>query len=235
VTYEAFHSAWTEALRRSRLSDHQVRTTLDLHTLHRVSVVRVEPFGGQFAEPFCVTAGLSFRWSPLLTARAATIEEDVLVELLGRPEVSDVATQLPWVRVDIVLRATLPWGQPLPMPAPERWARWARETTVRLGELDPVVVDEEEDDPESDWLPVGAWQGEPKATFRCGQDGRLSLEGIELEAWQAVTVPREWDDPAREPDEPPDDQLDRLFARVRSALHVWSEVLDHLVSGAART
>ena len=58
-----------------------------------------------------------------------------------------------------------------------------------------------------------------------------ALETIELAAWQAIGVPREWDDPEREPDESPDDPLDRMFGRVRNALHVWSEVLDDLVPG----
>lgn len=233
MTYEAFLSAWDEALRRSGLYFcGRTGTKLDLRTLDRVSEAYVEPIGGQFAEPFHVTAGLSFRWSPLLTARAGTIEEDVLIELLG-PDATDVDTELPWVRVDVVLRATLGYGASLPMPAPERWARWANEAITRLGALEPVI-DEEVDDFEDTGPIVGGWQGEPTATFQCGREGALSLERIEMAAWQAVTVPRCWDDSTREADAPPDAQLERLFARVRSSLHVWSEVLDHLVGGAAR-
>ncbi|MEZ4241311.1 MAG: hypothetical protein R3F59_35175 [Myxococcota bacterium] len=191
MTHEAFLFAWNQALRRSELPRAGfATTTLDLEHLDRVSEVRVAPLGGQFAAPFHVTAGLSFRWSALLTARAATIEEDVLVELLGRPEAGDRDTEQPWVRVDISLCATLPHGKPLPMPAPDRWASWAREATTRLGELEPVVVDEEDSDPESDMFTIGAWQGSPSATFRCEEDGRLALERIELEAWQAIGVPR---------------------------------------------
>lgn len=133
MTYEQFLSAWNEALRRSQLPRMGfTSTTLDVQNLDRVSEVRVEPMGGQFAKPFYVTAGLSFRWSALLTARAATIEEDVLVELLGRPGADDQDTEPPWVRLDITLCATLLYGQPLPMPASDRWARWAREATTRL-------------------------------------------------------------------------------------------------------
>lgn len=39
---------------------------------------------------------------------------------------------------------------------------------------------------------------------------------------------REWDDPEREGDDEPDEQLTAMFQRVRAALSAWTEVLDHL-------
>jgi hypothetical protein len=71
-------------------------------------------------------------------------------------------------------------------------------------------------------------QGEPTIKTTCGIDGELKVTGIELAAWQAIELPRVWDNPDREPDDDPADQLAGMFERVRAALHAWTEVLDHL-------
>ena len=229
MTFEEFLATWNRALAESGLRRFGFgATVVDLGSLDRVVEARVEPTGGQGAEPFFVTAALSFRWTALQTARGATIEEDVLIELLGRTGVDGRDTEQPWVRVDIRFSATLPYGKPLPMPTPDRWAAWAHEITARLSEFDPVVEDEEGDEPEEDLFTIGAWQGSPQATFVCTDDGGLLLERIELEAWQAIRVPRHWDSPDREPDEVPDPQLERMFTRVRKSLFVWAEVLDQM-------
>jgi hypothetical protein len=234
MTFEEFLAAWNRALVDSRLPRTGFNSTsLDLANLDREVKTGVEPLGGQYAGPFFVTAGLAFRWSALQTARGATIEEDVLVELLGRDGAADVGTDHPWVRVDVTFSATVPYGKPLPMPPPERWAAWSEEVTTRLTEFDPVVADEEDETGE-DLFAIGAWQGSPKATFACAEDGALQLESIEIEAWQAIRVPRHWDDPDREPDDLPDAQLDRMLTRVRKALHVWTEVLDQLKARTGR-
>lgn len=138
MTFEEFLAAWNRAVAESRLPRAGFSaTSLDLGNLDREVKTRVEPLGGQYAEPFYVTAALSFRWSALQTARGATIEEDVLVEILGRDGAEDCDTDHPWVRVDVTFSATVPYGKPLPMPPPERWAAWAEEVTTRLTEFDP--------------------------------------------------------------------------------------------------
>ncbi len=63
---------------------------------------------------------------------------------------------------------------------------------------------------------------------RCDARGALLLEGVEVSAWQAINLPRIWDDPERDEDPPPDHELERMFARVRGALYAWLEALDHL-------
>ena len=45
----------------------------------------------------------------------------------------------------------------------------------------------------------------------CGADGQLKPTSIELSAWQAIELPRHWDDPEREPDEHPHRQLRDTF------------------------
>ena len=54
------------------------------------------------------------------------------------------------------------------------------------------------------------------------------LEVVELSAWQAVEVPRIFDDPDREPDPGPEEELAALFGRTRGALSAWMQALDHL-------
>jgi hypothetical protein len=62
---------------------------LDLHNLDRIHRITVEPIGGQDAEPFLVTASLSWRWSALHTARTNTTEEDVVTEMFGNNDGRD--------------------------------------------------------------------------------------------------------------------------------------------------
>ena len=88
--------------------------------MDRTHQIVVEPIGGQDAEPFFVTATLSWTWSALHTARARTCEEDVLVEMLGRGR-EDARTEKPWIRLDIKFKASLPWGNPMPMPSMARF------------------------------------------------------------------------------------------------------------------
>jgi hypothetical protein len=71
-------------------------------------------------------------------------------------------------------------------------------------------------------------QGDPAIKTTCGDCGELKVTGIEVSAWQAIHPPRVWDDPERESDDDPADQLAAMFERVRAALHGWTEGLDHL-------
>ncbi len=231
MTYEEFKAAFLEALRESRLPVIGfARETLDLGALSRTFWVGVEPIGRLDAPPFHTSASIEWRWDALDTARTATTEEDMLTELLGREDAHDVETERPWLRVDIALRASLPFGQPAPMPKAVVWAKWAHETVERLEDVERIVPEEmvraaahEPGLPE-----ILAWQGEPAIKTTCGADGELKVTGIELAAWQAIELPRVWDDPDREPDDDPADQLAGMFERVRAALHSWTEVLDHL-------
>ena len=47
-------------------------------------------------------------------------------------------TVKPWMRIDIKLSATLPYGEPIAMPAPKAWAAWAREVLGRLENIEPL-------------------------------------------------------------------------------------------------
>ncbi len=231
MTYDEFLQAWQHALRESRLG-HYVRAThtMDLQRLDRAYEAYVEPMS-QEEGPFYVTAKLGWTWSALETARG-TNEEEVLSHLLGRDE-AEMDTDPRWVRVDINLAATLPHGKPVPLPPKARLSEWAEEVGVRLSEIEPVVTKERTRETDDGRLEVLAWRDEqPQLDVLCGPDGTLLLAGVSLHAWQAVDVPRRWDDPDRPQDDDPQEQLLALCNRVRAALHAWTQATDHLLPRA---
>jgi hypothetical protein len=76
---------------------------------------------------------------------------------------------------------------------------------------------------------VLAWQGDPEIQVTCSASGELRLESITVRAFQGIDLPRRWDDPEREPDDGPHEQLAAMFRRVKAAIYAWGEVMDHLV------
>ena len=157
MTYEEFMQAWVLARKESGLpllGAHEGKETLDTRSLSRTFEMYVEPLGGQEAEPFHIAAALSWRWDALMTARTATTEEDMLTQVLGRERVGGhkVRTEPSPLRVDVSLRASLPYGKAIAMPTPMVWARWAREVHERLEHIEPLV---------------------PKKTTREARDGQL--------------------------------------------------------------
>lgn len=203
---------------------------LDPSTLDREYVVYVEPMGGgNITPPFHGSAAVSFRWDALLTARTATTEEDLLAELLGREAALGVETEQPWIRVDITLRASLDYATSLPMPSPDAWARWIRETVGRLEDVERVVAEEEIREIPVDGHAVLAWQGAPEIKLQGDPAGQLRLQEVEVAAFQGINLPRQWDDPDRIHDDDPDQQLAAMFKRVKAALFAWGEMVDHLL------
>jgi hypothetical protein len=65
-----------------------------------------------------------------------------------------------------------------------------------------------------------AWQGEPEVRTACTPKGELPLESLVLSSWQAIELPRLWDDPVRKPDPLPDKQLREMFPRESRAPRV---------------
>ncbi len=230
MTYEEFRSAWDDALRESKLGMIGLwgEETLNTRTMGRVYEVHVEPFGGQDAEPFHVTATLSFRWDPLDTARTATTEEDMLTELFGREAAYKLETERPYLRIDIKLTASSPYGKPLPLPSKQAWAAWIRETMGRLERIEPLTPQEKVRENDEGNLEVLAWQGAPTAEVSCSPEGDLLLEAVSISAMQLLRTPRIFDDPDREPDESAYGQLQEMFHRVRASLLAWMQALDHL-------
>jgi tetratricopeptide (TPR) repeat protein len=71
-------------------------------------------------------------------------------------------------------------------------------------------------------------KGDPEVVCHCGPTGELRLKQLEIAAFVTMTLPRQWDDPDREPDDPPDAQLAEFFGRVKASLFAWMQALDHL-------
>lgn len=228
--YEEFTGALARALEDADLAPTQTATTLNPETLSRVHTLYVEPVGGQtVSEPFFVTAKVEIAWHPLLTARSATTEEDMLREITGNSNVETLPdTERPYLRLDITLRAALPSGRSLSLPSAGTLKSWARELTGRLEAIEPLLPPEIARRGPDDRLEVVGWKGDPRIKAFVTVKGESKLDGASLSAWQSIDLPRVWDDPEREPDEPVDDQLQRLAQRLRSALHAWAEMTHHL-------
>jgi hypothetical protein len=206
---------------------------LDPRSMARSYECFEEPLGGQETEPFFVTAGFSWRWDALLTARMFFREEDVLTQMVGRTRASKASTERPAVRLDVSLRASLPYGKPVPMPSAEAWAKWAREVHTRLEEIEPLM-------PKRTTLGRGArpeilaWLTAPEARVTCSPDGVLELERVEVSAGQIIDVPRNWDDTSRRPDPEASRDLEAMFKRVRASLHAWMQAVGLLLPKKGR-
>lgn len=236
MTYEEFKKAWVWALRESALpvlgAEH-VQETLDLRTMDRVVKSFVEPPGGRRMEPFHVSAALAYRWNAIHTARTATTEEDMLHELLGLDRNRKPRTEKPWLRVDVTLRASTMWDKEIALPPSNTWKRWVRETVDRLENSERVVPLETVREVPHGLPEVLAWQGAPELQVVCNPSGELKLRGIEVPTWQAIQLPRKWDDSSRRQDPAPDDQLAAMFKRLQVAMNAWTEVLGHLTPRSA--
>lgn len=228
MRYEDFKATWTRAQQECGLPTIGWATeSMDLGSMDRRYSVGLLPHGGQDSEPFHVTAALEFRWDALQTARTHTTEEDMLTELFGREEAQGLDTEQPWLRVDVKLHATLEYGKAIPLPAKSALREWAREVTARLERIEPLLPEEIVKEAPSGALEVRGWKGDPELHVTCDAEGALKLEGVELEGWQAILLPRHWDDHERSDDEP-DEQLAAMFARLKLAMRAWMESVDHL-------
>jgi hypothetical protein len=229
MDYESFRTAWTRALRDSRLPIIGLypEESLDTRNLDRKHKVYVEPLGRQDAPPFHVTATLSWTWNNLNTVRGTLRDEDIFVEMLGRDRAAGLMTEKPYVRVDIVLSARAPYDKPLPMPSTAAWAKWIHETIERLDHVEPLLPDETLRENRMGMTEALGWQESPKVTAVCAPSGDLLLEAIEISAGQLIEVPRLLDCPD-EPDEDPEEELTDLFGRVKASLCAWMQALDHL-------
>ena len=230
MRYDEFRALWDRGLAEAKIPVWGRPTErIDMLSMARHYEIAVEPLGRQDARPFFVTALLSWRWDALKSARTATTDEDLLREIHGREETEDLNTEQPWLRVDLRLRATLPWGQPIAMPSSTVLAGWIQELTGRLERFEPLLPEQIARETSEGLLEVLAWKGDPTLDASCDADGGLLLHGVTLEAWHALDLPRRWDDPDKV-DPYPDDDLARLLAHVRGGLVAWVDCLDHLTS-----
>lgn len=229
MDYDEFKTAFLAALRASRLPPLGLapRESLDLVSTDRTLSIGVEALDRDIGKPFHLSATISYRWSALQTARTTSCEGDFLEQVFGRAA-RKRKTERPWLRIDIQLRAGLEWGKGIPMPSPTTWATWSREALMRLETVERVVSEDVVRETRDGDHAILAWQSDPEARVACRQRGQLYLEEIQVNAFQGIDLPRKRNDELDKPDKGPQEQLALMFARVRSALHAWGEVTDHL-------
>lgn len=229
MDYEELKDLWIRALRESGLpigGPRPIDESLDLRSTERhcKSFVHFH----ERAARFHVSAALGFRWDALQTARTLSTEEDTVRQLLGGDREQYPRTEAPWLRVDVTLRASTEWGKELTLPSVEVWRNWARETTARLENIEPLLPIEQVRENRKGNLEILAFRGDPELNVFCRPDGSLVLRGVEVAAWQAISLPRKWDDSSRKPDKGPHEQLAALFRRLKASLQGWRQALDHL-------
>ena len=70
-------------------------------------------------EPFFPTATIEWEWDALLSARFATTEEDMLMQIFGDFDIHEDSVP-PQLRMDVHLYAGVSYGTVYPMPALDR-------------------------------------------------------------------------------------------------------------------
>ena len=190
--------------------------TIDIEGLSRGWRVYVWRGESRNTDPFGASAKISFDWRALNAARGYTCEEDVLTEMLGR-RLRVPKTQRRWVRVDLKLHASLPYGASARIPDPQLLGSW----TAAVGEkLDKLLTEVEER--RGQIVAVTGGRQNVKIKSQCTAQGELSLTGLSVSAFQLVRLPRVWDDPGRRDFEKSyGKELARLALRFKMALERW--------------
>jgi len=232
MDYHEFLACWIAALRDAPFENlgglDPMRESIDTRILDRQVESVVLP-ARQHGDPFWVSGRFEWRWSAAHTARTTTTEEDFLADVLAvdYDHLSRVQSRPPWIRVDVKLTANLQDNQMIPLPSSSAWSAFATEATTRLEHVERLVSEEVQLD-EVGQVEILAWAGQPRIEAECRSDGSLWLRSVSVSAWQGVDLPRQWDDPSRDRDPDPRAALDAMFERVASAMHLWTELTDHL-------
>jgi hypothetical protein len=222
MKHEPVRTAWLDALRSQALLSRFdfSEDLIDIRTMARKHSVRIGLDMPQYAEPFLASMRLGWTWTPVHSARTYTNEDDMLSELLGREQADTVVTEPPWVRVDIEMHATLPFGNPLRTQGPDALRRWTREATRALEPTLRTKVERNAHGVEA----VHACLGEPEARVQWNDSSELLLLGVELASWRGVELPRASDvDSPFEADTAT--QLQRLAVDAHAAFAAWTRSL----------
>jgi len=223
MNYDRFKELWTSAFRDADLVEpfdeaSLANETIILNQMTRCYSMFIGHFIPQPADPFFVSGMLSWKWDALQSARTATSEEAVLIELHGNRESAEIETEHPWLRVDIKLMAKLPMDSPQPIPSAPTMQKW---TELVVENVVPHFPSEQFEF--SSGSSVLGWCDEPTVESKCGPDGQLLLIGVEMEAWQPIILPRCWENADHEPQTDPRRQLTVLAKRIRGAITQWTE------------
>jgi len=227
VRYAEFRDRLESALWEAGLSVHDAdrRETIDLeNTVRRWQVyfIRTAP---PSTEPFHVSAEVGFEWTPFDAARAYTTEEDLLTELMGRRR-RPTRTERRWMRVDLSLRANLPYGSTTSMPEPHVFSAW---TASIVEKVDVAFTDIEER--KGRIAAVLGGHGDLEVQAQCQLNGVVSLTGVAISGFRMVRVPRVWDNPnRRETEKGPHVELGRLGQTFKATIDEWRKSVSELAS-----
>jgi len=187
VRYAEFRNRLENALRDVGLFVHDADRveTINLADTVRHWKVYIRRSAPPSAEPFSVSAEISFLWTPFDAARSYTCEED-------RRRRQPPRTARRWTRVHLSLYAKLPYGSTTSMLEPHVFAAW----TTSIVEKAHATFSEIEERNGHIVAVLGA-HGDLQVEVRCKPDGIVSLKGVANSGFRMVRVPRVWDDPGR--------------------------------------
>lgn len=117
MNYDAFLHTWNQALSTAGLMSLFPEQMVNLQSMDRTYRLII-PVGHNSARysPFYVTMELSWRWDALLSARFATTEEDLIMQIYEKRDVH-LDTASPWLHVDFNFHAGLQTDLYAPMPS----------------------------------------------------------------------------------------------------------------------
>ena len=227
VRYDEFRDQLEAALQRNSLHFPSLQRveTIELANTVRHWKVYVHGAAPPSAEPFHVSAEISFEWSPFDGARAYAREEDLLTEVIGRRK-HLARTERRWKRVDLSLHAGLPYGSTTAMPEPRLFGAW---TASILEKVHRAFAEVEEK--EGHIVAVLGAHEDLDVQARCQPDGVVSLQGLAISGFRIIHLPRVWDDPERrKAEKDPHGELDRLARTFKTTLDEWTKSLSELAA-----
>jgi hypothetical protein len=225
MNYQEFRDLWHGALQAARLQiPKAIGPTEQINLRDMSRSYELVLFGGlhQKCEPFHLVITIKWDWDATLSARYATTEEDMLMQIFGDFGIHDNDTVLPQLRMDVSLSANLPYETVYPMPPLTQWQSWVRKASDDLQSILPTGYEEDG--------PICAYSDPIEANIKILEDGNLSLERVTFKAWQAIKLPRQWDDPEKR-DPYPDAVLLDFANRIAKATNVLENSLARLVKG----
>ena len=227
MNYQEFRDLWHDALRRVHLQiPYPIGPTERINLRDMSRSYELVVYGGLHpkCEPFHLTASIAWDWDATLSARYATTEEDMLMQIFGDFGIHDHDTVPPLLRMDVCLSAGVLYGTVYPMPALPQWQRWVRQASDELQLILPTGYDEDGG--------ICAFSDPIQASVKLLEDGRLNLESMTFKAWQAIKLPRQWDDPEKK-DPSPVGELQDFANRIARAMNALENSLARLAEGKA--
>jgi hypothetical protein len=227
MDYQEFINLWLEALGQAHFPFlHLLRPTetIDIHSMVRTYSCYLWWSEKPETKAFNVTTEISWVWDYLLSARFATTEEDMLMQIYGDFGIHE-DTEPPWLRIDMALRASISLDQRFPLPLLENWQRWVKKVIL---ELEPFLPGEyNSEDGNQDTL---GWHGIPEAVITFDTQGRTFLKSVSLRSWQGINLPRQWDGPDKV-DPHPGERLYHFATNIKQAFEIWQNSLVDLLDG----